>query len=113
MTTKKTKPAVSVILVPILPEQGQVEIGPGMASLVKKGLLKTKRTMAKGDRILIPGIALFGEDLPFSVQQTTPEGVVRITEETEITVPTTEGDLEKLGDAASEIADWIDQRSAG
>lgn len=76
--------AANATLAPILPEQRQVRFGPGMGPLVKRGLLK--RPLAKGDHILIPGIALFGKGLPFSVQQTVPKGIVQVTEETEITV---------------------------
>ena len=78
------KEARDVILAPLISEGQQIQFGTGIEILVKKGLLK--RPLAKGDVVIIPGIALFGSSLPFVVINTSPSGVVLINEETSITV---------------------------
>ncbi|MGB2825771.1 MAG: CDC48 family AAA ATPase, partial [Thermoplasmata archaeon] len=54
--------------------------------LFKKGLLN--RAVVKGDEIIIPNIALMGGFLPFVVASTTPNGIVQVSEFTELSVRT-------------------------
>ena len=74
--------AKQVILAPLLPEGQRLHVGTGIEALIKKGLLK--RPIAKGDRIIVPHSALFS--LPFAIINTSPGGIVLISEGTEIKV---------------------------
>ena len=78
------KEAKSAILAPLISKGQQIQFGSGIENLIKKGLLK--RPLAKGDSVIIPGIALFGSSLPFTIINTSPSGIVSINEETEIKV---------------------------
>ncbi len=80
----ETKEARDVTLAPLISEGQQIQFGAGIEILVKKGLLK--RPIYKGDSVVIPGIALFGSSLPFVVINTSPNGIVLINEETNISV---------------------------
>lgn len=80
----ETNEAREVILAPLISEGQQIQFGTGIETLVKKGLLK--RPITKGDTVIIPGIALFGSALPFSVITSSPSGIVLINEETLIKV---------------------------
>jgi len=80
----ETKEAREVTLAPLISEGQQIQFGAGIEILVKKGLLK--RPIYKGDSVVIPGIALFGSSLPFVVINTSPNGIVSVSEETNITV---------------------------
>jgi transitional endoplasmic reticulum ATPase len=73
-----------VTLAPLISEGQHIQFGAGIDNLVKKGLLK--RPIAKGDSIIVPGIALFGSSLPFVVINTSPSGIVSISEDTLINV---------------------------
>ncbi len=74
--------AKQVVLAPLLPEGQRLHVGTGIEALIKKGLLK--RPIAKGDRIIVPHSALFS--LPFAIINTSPGGIVLISEGTEIKV---------------------------
>jgi transitional endoplasmic reticulum ATPase len=78
------KEAKGVTLAPLISEGQHIQFGVGIDNLVKKGLLK--RPIAKGDSIIVPGIALFGSSLPFVVINTSPDGIVSIGEDTLINV---------------------------
>ncbi|HDO19624.1 MAG TPA: AAA family ATPase [Thermoplasmatales archaeon] len=78
------KDAVEVTLAPLISEGQQIQFGPGIEGLVRKGLLK--RPIVKGDTVIVPGIALFGSALPFGIINTSPKGIVMITEETRLIV---------------------------
>ncbi|MCD6331198.1 MAG: AAA family ATPase, partial [Thermoplasmata archaeon] len=82
---RKAHPKVAerVVIAPAISQQ-RIQFGHGIENLVKRGLLK--RPVTAGDTIVIPGIALFGNSLPFSVVKTDPKGIVLIGEETEIIV---------------------------
>jgi transitional endoplasmic reticulum ATPase len=74
--------AKQVILAPLLPEGQRLHVGTGIEALIKKGLLK--RPLTKGDRIIVPHSALFS--LPFQIINTSPGGIVLISEGTDIKV---------------------------
>jgi transitional endoplasmic reticulum ATPase len=76
--------ARSVTLAPLISKGQQIQFGSGIEILIKKGLLK--RPLTKGDSIIVPGIALFGSALPFSIISTNPSGIVSINEDTLIKV---------------------------
>jgi transitional endoplasmic reticulum ATPase len=80
----EVKPARKVTLAPLISKGQQIQFGSGIEILIKKGLLK--RPLTKGDNIIIPGIALFGSALPFAIINSSPSGIVSITEETIIEV---------------------------
>ncbi len=80
----EVKNAKEIVLAPLISEGQQVQFGGGIENLIKKGLLK--RPVTKGDTIIIPGIALFGSALPFSIIKSVPGGVVSITEDTALIV---------------------------
>ncbi|MFO8078502.1 MAG: CDC48 family AAA ATPase [Thermoplasmatota archaeon] len=86
VTIKKAdvQPAEKVILAPLISKGQQIQFGTGIETLIKKGLLK--RPLTKGDNIIVPGIALFGSALPFSILNINPSGIVSINEETVIKV---------------------------
>ncbi len=67
---------------PLLPDNQRLKFGPGFETFVK-GKLKN-RPLMRGDMIFIPGIALMGGALPFTVVATAPKGIVQVDEETEI-----------------------------
>ena len=76
--------ANSVSLAPLISKGQQIQFGKGIEVLIKKGLLK--RPLTKNDNIIVPGIALFGSALPFSILNTNPTGIVSINEYTLIKV---------------------------
>ena len=78
--------AQKVIVAPKIPQGKRVRFGQGVEGLFKKGLLN--RALVKGDEIIIPNIALMGGFLPFVVVSTTPNGIVQVTEGTELAVKT-------------------------
>ncbi len=80
----EVKSAKEVSLAPLISKGQQIQFGSGIDNLIKKGLLK--RPLTKGDSVIIPGIALFGSSLPFVIVNTSPSGIVSITEETLIKV---------------------------
>ena len=83
---RKAEPRIAerVVIAPALPQSQKIQFGRGIESLVKRGLLK--RPVTTGDTIVVPGIALFGNSLPFGVVKTDPKGIVLIGEETDIIV---------------------------
>ena len=83
---RKIQPRIAerVVIAPALPQSQKIQFGRGIESLVKRGLLK--RPVTTGDTIVVPGIALFGNSLPFGVVKTDPKGTVLIGEETDIIV---------------------------
>jgi transitional endoplasmic reticulum ATPase len=78
------KMASQVTLAPLISKGQQIQFGSGIETLIKKGLLK--RPLTKGDDVIVPGIALFGSALPFVIINTSPNGIVQITENTLIEV---------------------------
>lgn len=77
-------PAENIIFAPVIAGYQRIQFGAGIEGVVKKGLLR--RPVSKGDTIIVPGIALMGGALPFNVVNTSPKGIVQITEGTKITV---------------------------
>ena len=61
----------------------KIQFGPGMDDIIKRNL--SGRPVAKGDLLLIQGIAIGGA-LPFGVVNTNPKGIVQITINTDIVV---------------------------
>lgn len=78
------KIAKKVVMAPAISQGQRIQFGQGIEHLVKRGLLK--RPVNAGDTIVIPGIALFGNSLPFGVIKTEPKEIVTIGEETEVVV---------------------------
>ena len=89
------QPAKSVSLAPVISKTQQLQFGEGIESLIKRGLLK--RPVSEGDTIIVPGIALFGNALPFGVVDTFPKGTVIIDEDTKVS-------LKEKGVEATELA---------
>ncbi len=83
---RKAEPKIAqkVIIAPAIPQSQRIQFGHGIENIVKRGLLK--RPVNAGDTVVIPGIALFGNSLPFGIVKTEPKGIVLIGEETEIIV---------------------------
>jgi transitional endoplasmic reticulum ATPase len=82
----EASPAKKIIVAPKIPQGKRVRFGQGVEGLFKKGLLN--RAVMKGDEIIIPNIALMGGFLPFVVAATTPNGIVQVTDFTELSVRT-------------------------
>jgi transitional endoplasmic reticulum ATPase len=78
------KPADRVVISPMVDADHRIEFGGGIEAFVKRNLLK--RPIVAGDTIIVPGIALMGGALPFGVQSTTPEGIVKVVEGTTFVV---------------------------
>ncbi len=78
------KVAKRVIMAPAISQGQRIQFGQGIEHLVKRGLLK--RSLNAGDTVVVPGIALFGNSLPFGVIKTEPKEIVTIGEETEVVV---------------------------
>ncbi|MEA2053698.1 MAG: hypothetical protein U9O96_01050 [Candidatus Thermoplasmatota archaeon] len=78
------KTAKKVVMAPAISQGQKIQFRQDIEHLVKRGLLK--RPVSMGDTIVIPGIALFGNSLPFSVCYTKPRGIVAITGETNVVV---------------------------
>ena len=78
--------AQKIVVAPKIPQGKRVRFGQGVEGLFKKGLLN--RALVKGDEIIIPNIALMGGFLPFVVVSTSPNGVVQVTDFTELSVKT-------------------------
>jgi transitional endoplasmic reticulum ATPase len=72
--------ARDVALAPLMPEGQRIEFGMGIDVIIRKNMLR--RPISKGDEIIIPGIAFFGNALPFVIVDTNPHGIVMITERT-------------------------------
>jgi transitional endoplasmic reticulum ATPase len=76
----EVKEARDVALAPLMPEGQRIEFGMGIDVIIRKNMLR--RPITKGDEIIIPGIAFFGNALPFVIVDTNPHGIVMITERT-------------------------------
>ena len=76
--------ATKILMIPVLGENQKVQFGRGIEAFAQRAL--HKRSLVKGDTIIVPGIALMGGALPFMVIETQPEGIVQISETTEIIV---------------------------
>jgi transitional endoplasmic reticulum ATPase len=84
VTRADVKPAKKVVLAPVVAENHRIQFGSGIEAFIKRNLLK--RPVVEGDTIIIPGIALMGGALPFGIQATSPEGVVKVTDSTSFVV---------------------------
>jgi len=76
----EVKEARDVALAPLMPEGQRIEFGMGIDVIIRKNMLR--RPITKGDEIVIPGIAFFGNALPFVIVDSNPHGIVMITERT-------------------------------
>jgi transitional endoplasmic reticulum ATPase len=76
----EVKEARDVALAPLMPEGQRIEFGMGIDVIIRKNMLR--RPITKSDEIIIPGIAFFGNALPFIIVDTNPHGIVMITERT-------------------------------
>ena len=80
----EVKEAREIVLAPLMPEGQRIEFGMGIDALIRKNLLR--RPITKGDEITIPGIAFFGNALPFVIIDANPQGIVSINEMTALRV---------------------------
>jgi len=80
----EVKEAREVVLAPLMPEGQRIEFGMGIDAIIRKNLLR--RPLTKSDEIVVPGIAFFGNALPFVIVDTNPHGVVSINERTVLRV---------------------------
>ena len=80
----EVKEAREVVLAPLMPEGQRIEFGMGIDSIIRKNMLR--RPITKGDEITVPGIAFFGNALPFVIIDTAPQGLVSINERTVLRV---------------------------
>jgi len=80
----EVKEAREVTLAPLMPEGQRIEFGMGIDAIIRKNLLR--RPITKSDEITVPGIAFFGNALPFVIVDTSPHGVVSINERTVLRV---------------------------
>ncbi len=78
------KECTKLVLSPVMANKQKVKFGPGIEGFARRGL--SKRPVVQGDRIFIPGMTLFAEALPFAVIQTTPKGIVKVTNDTDIVI---------------------------
>ena len=78
------KEARDVVLAPLMPEGQRIEFGMGIDAIIRKNLLR--RPITKSDEITVPGIAFFGNALPFVIIDTNPSGIVSINERTNLRV---------------------------
>jgi len=78
------KEAREIVLAPLVSEGQRIEFGMGIDAIIRKNLLR--RPITKGDEITVPGIAFFGNALPFLVAETNPHGIVSINERTVLRV---------------------------
>jgi len=75
--------ATKIVLAPSISQGMRIRFGEGIEEFIKRGL--DMRAVVKGDTILIPGVGLSG-NIPFTVANTTPKGVVMIDEMTTLTL---------------------------
>ena len=80
----EAKECTKLILSPVMANKQKVKFGPGIEGFARRGL--SKRPVVQGDRIFIPGMTFFAEALPFAVLQTTPKGIVKVTNDTDIVI---------------------------
>ena len=73
-----------MILAPLMPEGQRIEFGMGIDVIIRKNMLR--RPITKGDEITVPGIAFFGNALPFIIVDSAPQGIVSISERTVLRV---------------------------
>jgi transitional endoplasmic reticulum ATPase len=75
------KPARKIVIAPATKQKVSIS-AEYIAMMAKRGLLR--RPVVKGDTIIIPGVAIFGNATPFIVLKTEPSGTVQIFEDTDI-----------------------------
>ncbi|MGA1866158.1 MAG: CDC48 family AAA ATPase [Thermoplasmatota archaeon] len=78
------KPAEKVNISPAIRDVPNLQFANGIDNFIKKSLLK--RPVSAGDSLIIQGIALMGNQLPFVVSSTKPKGIVQITADTIIKI---------------------------
>ena len=84
VTKVDAKDCVKLTLSPVVPDKQEIKFGSDIVSFARRGLFK--RPVVKGDRIYIPGVTMFAEALPFAVLNSTPKGIVKVTQETVIVI---------------------------
>ena len=89
------KVCTKLVLSPVMANKQKVKFGPGIEGFARRGL--NKRPVVAGDRIVIPGMTLFAEALPFAVLQTTPKGIVQVNSDTDIVIKDEAIDDEDVG----------------
>ena len=99
----EASPSVRCTLAPwVEKEKGKVILSLNLEEFIRKRLLG--RPVSPGDIVVITGIAIMGEGLPFRVVNSDPGGIVRITEETMIVLelPVDNGEVLKINKAGYE-----------
>ena len=77
-------PAERIVVAPLIQKGQKLRFGAGMEEFMRRGLLR--RPLIKGDAFLVAGIGLMHGQLAFVVANTTPKGIVQITETSSLTL---------------------------
>ena len=77
-------PAERITIEPIINKGRKISFGQGIENFVKQRLLK--RPLNEGDAVIVPGVALMGRALEFTVIGTAPKGIVEIQDDTIIEI---------------------------
>ena len=77
-------PADRIVVAPLIQKGQKLRFGAGMEEFMRRGLLR--RPLIKGDAFLVAGIGLMHGQLAFVVANTTPKGIVQITETSSLTL---------------------------
>ncbi len=77
-------PADRIVVAPLIQKGQKLRFGAGMEEFMRRGLLR--RPLIKGDAFLVTGIGLMHGQLAFVVANTSPKGIVQITETTALTL---------------------------
>ena len=94
VTIIEAKDCVKLTLSPVMSNNQKVKFGYDIEDFALRGL--SKRPVIEGDRIFIPGLTIFAEALPFTVLNTTPKGIVKVTLETDIVIKDEPKDAENV-----------------
>jgi len=95
VTKVEANDCVKLTLSPVMPDKQEIKFGSDIENFARRGL--SKRPVVKGDKIFIPGVTVFAEALPFAVLNTTPKGIVKVTQETDIVIKEEPVDAEDVG----------------
>ena len=84
VTVEKIEPngCEKLVLSPVTPNGQFIGFGPGVEAFIGRGL--KRRPLHVDERLYVAGLTIFNETVPFTVVQTIPEGIVCVTEDTEI-----------------------------
>jgi len=94
VTKVEAKDCVTLILSPVMANKQKVKFGPDIEGFALRGL--SKRPVVEGDIIYIPGMTMFSEALPFTVLNTIPKGIVKVTRGTVVVIKDEPDDAEDV-----------------